>query len=449
MTPLSILSESMFKGLCNIIGSDTEVRTRRIAMDIEEITIPGCIRNPSFGEESFYWSLNGSRRDGFRLPGSDIDIMFWHEFVVVLPENGSIEHYLPAQNLPEKLFLKCVPSQPGFVYLKTAYSSFYKDFIIDCDMLSLFVNMINKLGILPQGTSSDGNNIYVHHSALFQGINEHVARIFMRYHGPCMTFSHVGTEIYFASSLRGNFWPPTATEWITRSTIWPQEDTIQIIVNEGCHFVAIGSKQSANASREWRISFSKAENILVKSFNHCQFLTYGLLKMFFKEVVTEDGEPSICSYFVKTVVLWQIQENPIDKTNRPKALRGNVNSKNSCYWLKEYLSANGTFVQLRKMASLSILSGSVLKGLCNIIGNDREVRTRRIAMDIEEITTVPGCVRDPFFGETSFHWSLNGSRKDGFRLPGSEIDVMFRNDNMVVLPENGPREHYLPAQTIA
>lgn len=75
----------------------------------------------------------------------------------------------------------------------------------------------------------------------------------------------------------------------------------------GCHFVPIGSKILPN-ELEWRMSFSFAEQKLVYSMNHTQFLCYGLLKIFLQEVVNRDiEEPFLCTYFVKTTLFWLIQ----------------------------------------------------------------------------------------------------------------------------------------------
>ena len=48
--------------------------------------------------------------------------------------------------------------------------------------------------------------------------------------------------------------------------------------------------------------------------NHCQFLTYGLLKIFVKEVIDKQSEETnklLCSYHMKTVVFWVIQQNVV------------------------------------------------------------------------------------------------------------------------------------------
>ncbi|XP_052711983.1 uncharacterized protein LOC128186239 [Crassostrea angulata] len=46
--------------------------------------------------------------------------------------------------------------------------------------------------------------------------------------------------------------------------------------------------------------------------NHCQFLTYGLLKLFLKEVLNQQSEETnklLCSYHMKTTIFWAIQQN--------------------------------------------------------------------------------------------------------------------------------------------
>lgn len=62
---------------------------------------------------------------------------------------------------------------------------------------------------------------------------------------------------------------------------------------------------------EWRLSFSQAELQMVYSFNHTQFLCYGMFKIFLKEVLCSSTHESlICSYFLKTVLFWEIQNKP-------------------------------------------------------------------------------------------------------------------------------------------
>ncbi|XP_062571100.1 uncharacterized protein LOC134233126 [Saccostrea cucullata] len=99
-------------------------------------------------------------------------------------------------------------------------------------------------------------------------------------------------------------------------------------VRNGCHFVAIGHKLGKHADKEWRISFSLAEQKLVYSMNHCQFLTYGLLKLFLKACINNglgDEEKLLCSYHMKTAVFWAIQQSLIPQWCPQNLLQ--------CFWV--------------------------------------------------------------------------------------------------------------------
>jgi hypothetical protein len=89
---------------------------------------------------------------------------------------------------------------------------------------------------------------------------------------------------------------------------------LEEILENGYHCVAIGSKiVSCGNLLEWRLSFSQAELKLVATMNHTQFLVYGLLKIFLKEIINHGvEEPLLCSYFLKTTVFWMIQVGSVE-----------------------------------------------------------------------------------------------------------------------------------------
>lgn len=90
----------------------------------------------------------------------------------------------------------------------------------------------------------------------------------------------------------------------------------------------IGSKLIDDESElEWRLSFSLAEQKLIYLFNHTQFLCYGMLKTFLKEVLSSGTQESlICAYFMKTILFWEIQNNPDDAFWCPSNLL-------TCFWV--------------------------------------------------------------------------------------------------------------------
>ena len=83
----------------------------------------------------------------------------------------------------------------------------------------------------------------------------------------------------------------------------------------GCHFVAIGAKESPTELIEWQISFSATEKTLIHSMNQVQFLCYGILKIFLKEAIDINTEMKglLCSYryFLKTSLFWEISTNSL------------------------------------------------------------------------------------------------------------------------------------------
>ncbi|XP_048772857.2 uncharacterized protein LOC125678440 [Ostrea edulis] len=146
-------------------------------------------------------------------------------------------------------------------------------------------------------------------------------------HGPCAN-SYVGpNEFDNALCIAGTHWPKLTRPWIERCFryAWPPAPMFEEILKDGYHCVPIGSKTVSNGNLlEWRLSFSQAEQKLVYNMNHTQFLVYGLLKIFLKEIVN-DGveEPLLCSYFLKTTVFWMIQEGSVEW--RPNNLL-------NCFW---------------------------------------------------------------------------------------------------------------------
>ncbi|KAK3104499.1 hypothetical protein FSP39_003444 [Pinctada imbricata] len=134
-------------------------------------------------------------------------------------------------------------------------------------------------------------------------------------HGPCKTFNVYEIEYDYAYTLQCSIWPRQAMSFIYRSLLhgWPCNDVLTDICNDGCLLVPINSKQQVYSELmdlEWRISFSLAEKKLIHSMNYCQFLTYGLMKIFLNEVLKKipDAEDLLCSYFMKTAVFWEISE---------------------------------------------------------------------------------------------------------------------------------------------
>jgi hypothetical protein len=263
---------------------------RRDVADICEM-----VRNKSVRSNQGMKMLSGSCREGFRMKGSDTDVMFWPGDHRVIWDLSQAQLYNVYR---QRLILSVsTESPPGFTLLLLLSPIAY--------------NKVISALVMMNGGHYISSSIYRQITCSDVMPNSTV-------HGPCGSgaISGVGGSLEYdhAHCFVCDFWPPSASSWIDRCHTWPQPHVVRDIARSGCHFVAIGHKLGKHENNEWRISFSLAEQKLVYSMNHCQFLVYGLLKLFLKEVINNgvgDNEKLLCSYHMKTAVFWMIQTNAI------------------------------------------------------------------------------------------------------------------------------------------
>ncbi|XP_061166078.1 uncharacterized protein LOC133175000 [Saccostrea echinata] len=323
------MSESVFVGLCRVIGTSQEVAVRRDLADIREMVINQIrssdennvmvsesrrrMRRDSvdirFMEDNqarpnydISELISGSHREGFRLKESDIDTMGWPNNHRVIWELSQSQYY----NTNRKILILCESSNspPGFTLASLLSPSMYRDIQRAC------VRM---------------NDRYYISSSKYVQIMCSVSPSNYTPHGPCASRRRGTVENDIAPCFLSDFWPPSASSWIDRCRSWPKPHIVDNIVKNGCHIVAVGHKLGSHEDHEWRISFSLAEQKLVFAMNHCQFLTYGLLKLFLTEIINNglgDGDKLLCSYHMKTAVFWVIQQNTIPQWCPKNLLEG-------------------------------------------------------------------------------------------------------------------------------
>ncbi|XP_052708611.1 uncharacterized protein LOC128183576 [Crassostrea angulata] len=283
------MSESVYMGMCLEMGTPQQVASRRDIVDIAEMLKYNEMLNKPITV------LSGSSREGFRLSGSDVDYMRWPNNHRVIWDFSQVQFY----NTQEHALILCDSSEspPGFTLLWLPLES------IGRIVLSACVRMNGMLYIS---------------SSKYREVTCSIILSDSTAHGPCSSGIHreCGCELEYdhAHCFVSDFWPPSASSWIDRCHSWPPPHVVNDIIRNGCHFVAIGHKLGNHTDNEWRISFSRAEYKLVCSMNHTQFLTYGLLKLFLKEVINNGlrvGDKLLCSYHIKTAVFWAIQQNAL------------------------------------------------------------------------------------------------------------------------------------------
>ncbi|XP_011455268.3 uncharacterized protein [Magallana gigas] len=285
--PVQKISESVYVGICHKIGTPQQVASRRDIIDIWEL-----LKN----QYPARLMMSGSRREGFRLHGSDIDTMFWPTDHRVIWDYFQSEYY----NIHRQTLILCDSSESpaGFTLLWLPLECAGQRELSSCVRMNggLYISSSKYREIIKK-TSID-------------------VRPDATIHGPCNRGTVLGgiMEYDHAHCFASDFWPPSAASWIDRCHSWPPPYVVNDIVRNGCHYVAIGHKLGNHEDKEWRISFSQAENKLVYSMNHTQFLTYGLLKLFLKVIINNglrDEDKLLCSYHMKTAVFWAIQQNTL------------------------------------------------------------------------------------------------------------------------------------------
>ncbi|XP_052083355.1 uncharacterized protein LOC127720676 [Mytilus californianus] len=267
-------SESLnfYKYLCQQIGSEKVVRTRRLAFNIRDL-----------GHNMI---TSGSKGEGLNLNGSDLDVMIIDSFFKVYRSETEVQ----SQLYPIPLIMNTEETQPCFTQLW----------------------MLNQNIIITPNLMHRG---YMLSSELYKRLFLSVADMHIpapwsgKIHGPCI--SDADDLIDFASCLKCDKWIFQAKPWVSRPrTTWPPFDIISKIVSSGVLLVPIGHKGSINENVEWRISFSVAEKYLIFSFSHTQLLCYAMLKILLRDIIEkhEDLKGLLCSYFLKTVMFWISEE---------------------------------------------------------------------------------------------------------------------------------------------
>jgi hypothetical protein len=114
-------------------------------------------------------------------------------------------------------------------------------------------------------------------------------------------------EFDFVLAIKCNGWPLSAQEWLSRTRCWPNQDIIQKVIKDGFHVVLKSSSEG-----NFRLSYSNAEVLLTENLSEMQYKTYRAFKSFvshYKNELAPNGKKLICSYYLKTIVLWYCEKS--------------------------------------------------------------------------------------------------------------------------------------------
>ena len=116
-------------------------------------------------------------------------------------------------------------------------------------------------------------------------------------------------------------WPSQAVDWPTRHRNygWPDSETVDHVVSNGCDLVRVAHRQCRQHEKmgkwQWRLSFSRAEIVLLNSWMPVQQIVYHMLRVFMKaERLTDSADNSgagkLSNYHIKSLMLWASELKP-------------------------------------------------------------------------------------------------------------------------------------------
>jgi len=200
----------------------------------------------------------------------DIDMMFHWNSHLAIPRGHPPPTQLPVEFHNYVRVLEIIDSHlPGYVYLEYRY---------------LLTECVDERRPKYNAVEYDEEA-----RILNKGYRRHVPADTI--HGPAITTASVGEELSFDSvhCTRCLVWPPQAADWPTRfrSYGWPDSATIDGVVSNGCDVVRVAHRQCRQ--HEWmgliqhRLSFSRAEIVLLNSWMPVQQIVYHILRFFYKD----------------------------------------------------------------------------------------------------------------------------------------------------------------------
>ncbi|XP_063397535.1 uncharacterized protein LOC134681828 [Mytilus trossulus] len=264
-------SLEIYHNLCDIIGSEEVVKTRRNIF----CALDSVYRIPRLTVIS-----SGSKAEGLDLDGSDYDQMVVEKCFCVYEDLSKFS------SNKRSIIMDTSDTKPGFTKLRLF------------DQRLICVPYINQIVEVVEGEAYISSKSF----------REYNLSDDMIIHGPCRSLSNDTYDC--ACCLQCREWITPAHRWFFRSrSSWPDHRLVMSVVKEGVLFVPIGCRGSANEDLEWRISFSMAEKQLIFSFSHAQLLCYALLKIILKDIIKSKHGDLICSYFLKTIMFWLCEES--------------------------------------------------------------------------------------------------------------------------------------------
>ena len=283
------LSELLYLSLCQELGFESIIKIRRNVANLLEQVL-----NQLYPDKLCLAYYSGSRGEGFKIITSDTDVMTVFTGNLIVNNTAEIPELSCVKLNKHVMTMETQYTKPGYVRLKLETNKYMPG-----ERMSISgINYDDKVYI----PSTHYRNITM--ASIGQNVEAH---------GPAMLMSQGTLEFDIAHCLSCTSQPTAVQNWMIRcnKSNWPDSVVLEQCISLGCQLAPVGAKESPHEDLEWRISFVLMEKTILQSLSHSQFMCYGLLKVYLKEVLGsfEEINDLVSSYFMKTVLLWEIQTN--------------------------------------------------------------------------------------------------------------------------------------------
>ena len=217
----------------------------------------------------------------------DVDVMLHLSTELAIPQGHPPPTQLPAEFSNYVQVLEIVDSHlPGYVYLELRY-------------------------LLTECIEDDRYSCTEYDRELYFSNRSYTGD--EKIHGPAVAVQGQGElPIDVVRCVRCLSWPPQAADWPTRQRDygWPDSATVDRVVNNGCDVVGVAHRQCRQdewmSERQWRLSFSRAEIVLLNSWMPVQQIVYHMLRVFVKTELLKDSDSReyFGNYHIKTLMMW-------------------------------------------------------------------------------------------------------------------------------------------------
>ena len=260
--------------------------------DVEEFVHNKVTESP---ENPITIHYTGSRAEGIDCAGDD-DFMFCNHLFRVFDSVSDLNTFGGSQN---HICLIALPTHPGYATLScTNLADIEKDETLN--------NIAETLKLAENCGFCRSDNM---REVLMEPEEEDDLLSTATPHGPALTDEEANMD--FVAAIPCYNWPKQAYAFSTRTrpSGHPNTEVTKTISSLMCFYVCVGHRLSCDPGKEWRLSFSLAEKLLVRSWDTTRIKCYIIIKILIKENLVADSN-SVCSYFIKTAIFWLSEAQP-------------------------------------------------------------------------------------------------------------------------------------------